>query len=156
MNKLTAMPMLEMPNTACDANGKVEFAVYGSKPEVSVVGADGKTIRLTQRTSGGRNIYACVLPEPGQYDVKATVEGRTLTGMLVRPKSWQWAMERAREGALKYHQKATSHIESWYGFHSSFIVSICNDFSGNSFVLFESLIKSLIEVLLIFFSINSF
>lgn len=123
MNKLTAMPMLEMPNTACDANGKVEFAVYGSKPEVSVVGADGKTIRLTQRTSGGRNIYACVLPEPGQYDVKATVEGRTLTGMLVRPKSWQWAMERAREGALKYHQKATSHIESWYGFHSSFIAA---------------------------------
>lgn len=123
MNKLTAMPMLEMPNTACDANGKVEFAVYGSKPEVSVVGADGKTIRLTQRTSGGRNIYACVLPEPGQYDVKATVEGRTLTGMLVRPKSWQWAMERAREGALKYHQKATSHVESWYGFHSSFIAA---------------------------------
>lgn len=123
MNKLTAMPMLEMPNTACDANGKVEFAVYGSKPEVSVVGADGKTIRLTQRTGGGRNIYACVLPEPGQYDVKATVEGRTLTGMLVRPKSWQWAMERAREGALKYHQKATSHIESWYGFHSSFIAA---------------------------------
>ena len=123
MNKLTAMPMLEMPNTACDANGKVEFAVYGSKPEVSVVGADGKTIRLTQRTSGGRNIYACVLPEPGQYDVKATDEGRTLTGMLVRPKSWQWAMERAREGALKYHQKATSHVESWYGFHSSFIAA---------------------------------
>ena len=123
MNKLTAMPMLEMPNTACDANGKVEFAVYGSKPEVSVVGDDGKTIRLTQRTSGGRNIYACVLPEPGQYDVKATVEGRTLTGMLVRPKSWQWAMERAREGALKYHQKATSHVESWYGFHSSFIAA---------------------------------
>ncbi len=123
MNKLTAMPMLEMPNTACDANGKVEFAVYGSKPEVSVVGDDGKTIRLTQRTSGGRNIYACVLPEPGQYDVKATVEGRTLTGMLVRPKSWQWAMERARDGALKYHQKATSHVESWYGFHSSFIAA---------------------------------
>ena len=101
----------------------MEFAVYGSKPEVSVVGADGKTIRLTQHTSGGRNVYACVLPEPGQYDVKATVEGRTLTGMLVRPKSWQWAMERAREGALKYHQKATSHIESWYGFHSSFIAA---------------------------------
>ena len=42
-----------------------------------------------------------MLPESGQYDVKVSAEGRTLTGLLVRPKSWQWALERAREGALK-------------------------------------------------------
>ena len=32
-------------------------------------------------------------------------------------------MTKARENALRYHQKATSHVESWYGFYSAFIAA---------------------------------
>lgn len=123
VNKATGLPMIEMPNTACAADGSIEFAVYGQKPVVKVTDAGGKLVKLSAKSSGGRNVYSCVLPEEGLYDVCVSDGGRTSTGELVRHKSWQWALERARDGAWKYHQKATSHIESWYGFHSSFIAA---------------------------------
>lgn len=123
VNKQAGVPMIEMRNTACEADGKVDFVVYGSKPDVRVTGEDGKPLTLIRKSDGQRNIYSCTLPSQGLYDVTVTDQGRTSTGMLVRPKTWRWAMERAREGAWKYHQKATSHIESWYGFHSSFIAA---------------------------------
>lgn len=123
VHERTGLPMIEMPNTACDANGKVEFAVHGSKPDVNVVGNDGKALTLAHKSDGQYNVYSCSLPSQGLYNVTVTDHGRIATGVLVRPKTWKWAMERAREGAWKYHQKATSHIESWYGFHSSFIAA---------------------------------
>lgn len=123
VNKLTGLPMIEMPNTACGADGRVEFMVYGSKPNVRVTSKEGASLKLSVSQKEGRNVYSCVLPEQGLYDVTVDSEGRKLTGVLVKPKSWQWTVERAREGAWKYHQKATSHIESWYGFHSSFIAA---------------------------------
>ena len=123
VNEAAGLPMIEMPNTACAPDGSVEFAVYGSKPEVKVTGSDGKAVSLVRKSTGGRSVYSCVLPKEGLYDVVVTDGSRVSTGVLVHPKSWQWVMERAREGAWKYHQKATSHIESWYGFHSSFIAA---------------------------------
>lgn len=123
VSKAAALPMIEMPNTSCAADGSVEFAVYGQKPEVSVTSSTGKPVNLSAESGDGRTVYSCVLPEEGLYDVNVNCGGRTSTGVLVRHKPWQWALERAREGAWKYHQKATSHIESWYGFHSSFIAA---------------------------------
>ena len=64
-----------------------------------------------------------MLPSVGLYTVKVTDGDKQSQGVLSAHASWEWTMERAREGALKYHQKATSHIESWYGFHSSFIAA---------------------------------
>ncbi len=123
VNECTGMPMIEMRNTSCGADGKIDFVVYGSKPDVKVVGDDGKALALTHKADGRRNAFSCVLPSQGLYKVTVNDKGLVSTGMLVRPKSWQWSLERAREGAWKYHQKATSHIESWYGFHSSFIAA---------------------------------
>ena len=123
VNSATGLPMIEMPNTSADASGNVEFAVYGTRPNVRVLDAGGKPLQLAHRVIGQRNVYSCVLPVQGLYNVVAEDNGRTSTGVLVRHKSWQWALEHAREGAWKYHQKATSHIESWYGFHSSFIAA---------------------------------
>ncbi len=123
VNECAGMPMIEMRNTACGVDGKVDFVVYGSKPEVKVVGDDGKALVLAHKTDGRRNAYSCVLPSQGLYNVTVNDQGLTSTGVLVHPRSWKWVLERAREGAWKYHQKATSHIESWYGFHSSFIAA---------------------------------
>lgn len=123
VNRATRLPMIEMPNTACAADGSVSFAVYGQSPVVTVADADGKAVSVSVKSGGGRSVCSCVLPKEGLYDVSVSSEGRTATGVLVRHKPWRWALERAREGAWKYHQKATSHIESWYGFHSAFITA---------------------------------
>lgn len=123
VNEISGLPMIEMPRTSCATDGSVEFAVYASKPDVKVTDADGNVVNVVRESTGKRNIYTCVLPKEGLYDVTVNDGERVSTGKLVRHKSWQWVMERAREGAWKYHQKATSHIESWYGFHSSFIAA---------------------------------
>lgn len=124
MHDRATVPMLDMANTVCAADGSVEFAVYGNKPVVKVTDEDGKNIPLAHKSgANGRNVYSCVLPTVGLYNVSATDGAYTATGTLLHPKSWEWALERARECAWKYHQKATSHIESWYGFHSSFIAA---------------------------------
>lgn len=31
--------------------------------------------------------------------------------------------EKARENVARYHQKPTSHAESWYGFYSAFLAA---------------------------------
>lgn len=123
MHQRTTLPMIDMQNTVCAADGSVEFSVYGTNPAVKVTGEDGKSVALSQKKDKQRNVYSCVLPTPGLYDVTVSDGTYTATGKLLRQKPWQWALERAREGAWKYHQKATSHIESWYGFHSSFIAA---------------------------------
>ncbi len=123
VNAVTELPMIEMPITSCAADGRVEFAVYASKPMVKVTDTDGNAVNVVCMSKGKRNVYSCVLPKEGLYDVTVADGKRISTGKIVRPKSWQWVLERAREGAWKYHQKATSHIESWYGFHSSFVAA---------------------------------
>ena len=50
-----------------------------------------------------------MLPSVGLYTVKVTDGDKQSQGVLSAHASWEWTMERAREGALKYHQKATSH-----------------------------------------------
>ena len=60
---------------------------------------------------------------PGLYPMEVTSEGRTATAMLGVHPSWEWTMRKARENVLTAHQKATSHVESWYGFHSGFLAA---------------------------------
>lgn len=123
VNAATQLPMIEIPSTSCATDGSVEFTVYATNPEVKVTDADGNGVNIVRKSKGNCSVYSCVLPKDGLYDVTVNDGGRVSTGKLLHHKSWQWVMERAREGARKYHQKATSHIESWYGFHSSFIAA---------------------------------
>ena len=57
------------------------------------------------------------------YTIRVKDGENQAEGILSVHSSWQWTLEQARKGALKYHQKATSHIESWYGFHSAFLAA---------------------------------
>lgn len=58
---------------------------------------------------------------PGVYTVRAQHDGK-VTEMLVHVRHpYTLYLQKAREAALRYPQKATTHTESWYGFFSAFL-----------------------------------
>lgn len=124
IHKAAALPMLSIDETSADADGKAVFKVYGQSPKVCVTDADGQPLTPTvRRLSTGFTEYSLTLPHEGLYSIRVDDGQYSATGQLLRHKSWQWALERAREAAWSQKQKATSHIESWYGFHSAFIAA---------------------------------
>lgn len=121
----SGIPMIRMAQTVFRPEETATFEVLASSPRVEVTDDNGKAIPVAQKVkSGDVTEVSCMLPRVGLYSVRVTDgSGKRSEGVLSARASWQWTLEHAREGALKYHQKATSHIESWYGFHSSFIAA---------------------------------
>lgn len=124
IHKVAGVPMIRMPQTVYQPKETATFEVLATAPTVEVTDSEGKLQKVTVKSKSGHvKEVSCMLPSVGLYTVKVTDGDKQLQGVLSAHASWEWTMERAREGALKYHQKATSHIESWYGFHSSFIAA---------------------------------
>ena len=102
MSRVAGIPMIRTERTSYSPG---ETAVWESV-------IDGKT-----------EMHKTVLGGPGLYPMEVTSEGRTATAMLSVHPSWEWSLRKARENVLTAHQKATSHVESWYGFHSGFLAA---------------------------------
>lgn len=124
IHKVAAVPMIRMPQTVYQPKETAIFEVLASAPTVEVTDSKGELQKVTVKSkSGNVKEISCTLPSVGLYTVKVTDGDKQSQGVLSAHASWEWTMEHARKGALKYHQKATSHIESWYAFHSSFIAA---------------------------------
>lgn len=124
LHRTAGIPMLRMPQTTYQPQETAVFEVLASTPTIEVTNDQGQPQPVTIRNkSGNVKEVACTLPAVGLYTVKVTDGDKLAQGILSAHASWEWTLRHARKGALKYHQKATSHIESWYGFHSSFIAA---------------------------------
>lgn len=124
IHKVADIPMIRMSQTVYQPKEAATFEVLASAPVVEVTDDQGKKQRVTiKNKSGNVKEVTCTLPAVGLYTVKVTDGDKQAQGILSARTSWEWILRHARKGALKYHQKATSHIESWYGFHSSFIAA---------------------------------
>ena len=124
LHKVANVPMLRMPQTAYQPQETAVFEVLASAPTIEVTNDQGQPQPVTIRNKSGKvKEVSCTLPAVGLYTVKVTDGDKLAQGVLSAHASWEWTLRHARKGALKYHQKATSHIESWYGFHSSFIAA---------------------------------
>lgn len=124
VHQIAGIPMLRMKQTVYQPKETALFEVLATAPEVRVTDDKGQPLTVSVKTkSGNVKEVSCQLPLAGLYNVKVTDGEKQAEGILSAHTSWQWTMEQARKGALKYHQKATSHIESWYGFYSAFIAA---------------------------------
>lgn len=102
MSRVAGIPMIRMERTSYSSG---ETAVWES-----VIG-------------GKSEIHSLELGGPGFYPVEVSSGGRTATAIAGVHPSWEWTMRKARENVLTARQKATSHVESWYGFHSGFLAA---------------------------------
>lgn len=124
IHKVADIPMIRMNQTVFQPKETAVFEVIASSPTVEIINDKGEQLQVTMKSkSGNVKEISCTLPASGLYTVKVTDGEKQSEGILSAHTSWKWTMEQARKGALKYHQKATSHIESWYGFHSSFLAA---------------------------------
>lgn len=124
IRKVAGIPMIRMNQTVFQPKETAVFEVLASSPTIAVTNDRGEQLPVTVKEKSGKvKEVSCTLPAAGLYTIKVTDGGKQSEGTLSAHASWKWTLERARAGALKYHQKATSHIKSWYGFHSSFIAA---------------------------------
>lgn len=124
VHRVARVPMLRMAQTSFCSGDNAKFEVIASSPAITVVDYQGKNVAIsTKKLSDDVVEVACTLPEVGLYSVTVVDGDKQAHGVLTAHAPWQWTLERAREAAWKYNQKATSHIESWYGFHSAFLAA---------------------------------
>lgn len=124
LHAVAGVPMLRIAQTSYQPGQKAVFDVLSASGKVSVTNDKGEQLLLEKVSrKGDLQTLACRLPEVGLYTVKVEDGDKVSEGILTAHASWRWTLEQARTGALRYHQKATSHIESWYGFHSAFIAA---------------------------------
>lgn len=139
VTRAAGVPTLVFGKTSYRPDERVRFDLYtevteqgARRPEVKVRNAEGEEIAVYVRHQGNGHYLAepFQLPKPGLYTVTASAGGKTAEGVLSALYPWSWYMDKARDGALKYHQKASSHIESWMGFYTAFLAA--KDFPKDS------------------------
>ena len=124
LHRLADIPMLRIPETTCRPGGQLTFDVLAGNARTTVRNDRGEELKLTsERLDGHTQRITCTLPETGLYTISVDDGQRQAEGILSAHASWKRTLEQARQGAWKYHQKATSHIESWYGFYSAFLAA---------------------------------
>ena len=124
LHELADIPMLQISQTNYVPQETAHFNVLSGSSDIKVYDDKGNTVPVTiKQLKANVKRVECVLPVIGLYTVCVKDKDKQCEGILSVHAPWQWTMEQARTNALKYHQKATSHIESWYGFHSAFLAA---------------------------------
>lgn len=124
LNQVSGLPFIRMEQTSYMPKEEAVFDVIGEEPVVRIRDDNGKeTASVVQKISGKHYQVKTLLPEAGLYTVNVSCGDKQSEGILTALHSWRWTLEKARSATRKYHQKATSHAESWYGFYSAFIAN---------------------------------
>ena len=98
------------------------------RPSVRSIGEKGNLLRADVGYEGvSQDLHRwrvrTELPEKGRYDVEIVSEGYRNTAVLLANDTWENVLRNARRAAWDNHQKPSSHVESWYGFHSAFLAA---------------------------------
>ena len=121
----SGFPMLDMSRTTYSPGDCAVFNVLSSeKPQISIVNENGCVAEMNlDAVSDGLWQVEAVMSYPGQYDVTVDASGYKSSAVLLVNESWEEVIKDARAAALENHQKPSSHVESWYGFHSAFLAA---------------------------------
>lgn len=119
---LTGAPVFEIAQTTCVPGESINISIHSKQqPILKARFANGKEQNID--TSAKDGVYKATINAPciGEVVLLAEANNKISEAIITVHQPWQWVMEKAREGCMKYDQKATSHAESWYGFYSAFI-----------------------------------
>ena len=119
MAEATGLPMISMDRTSYMPGETAAFTIFAdSTPEV-VMDASFKVAEIAK----GQWLVEALLQKDGRYDVAVTAGGYQSSAVILVNDSWAEVLKDARKAALDNHQKPSSHVESWYGFHSAFLAA---------------------------------
>lgn len=119
MAEATGLPMISMDRTSYMPGETATFTIFAdSTPEV-VMDASFKVAEVAK----GQWLVEANMHKAGRYDVTVTAGGYQSSAVILVNDSWAEVLKDARKAALDNHQKPSSHVESWYGFHSAFLAA---------------------------------
>jgi len=118
-------PFIALERTTIAAGESAMIQIHSMEPVmVRIVMPDG-TCSSVQPTAVGPNLYRLEVQGNGKPGyIKLYVEnesGRQSEAMIAVRPPWLWFMDRAREAAITYPPRATSHCESWYGLYTLYL-----------------------------------
>lgn len=118
------IPLINMEKTSFVPGEEAVFEVTGKNPIVRVTDDHGKSFPVSL-TSIRKNCFRAVtkLDKEGFYHVEVIAADKSAQGILTVHRPWAWTLNKARENVITYHQKPTTHAESWYGYYSAFIAA---------------------------------
>lgn len=123
IHEIAAVPMIKMVQTSYSTGQSADFEVFASKPHVKI-SYNGRPVKARFKKAGSDHFQvSCKLDEPGLYKIELTSGMFKTEGYISAHRSWEWTMRKAREAAFIQKQRATSHVESWYGYHSAFLAA---------------------------------
>lgn len=123
ITKVADIPMIYAEQTSYLPKEEAAFEVTGASPVIQVKDDKGNPLKITTKASGDKTLVKVTLPEVGLYTIQVDAKGKTAEAILDARHTWEWTFEKGRLATLKYHQKPTSHAESWYGFYTAFIAA---------------------------------
>ena len=119
MAEATGLPMISMDRTSYMPGETATFTIFAdSTPEV-VMEASFKVAEIAK----GQWLVEANMHKAGRYDVTVTAGDYQSSAVILVNDSWAEVLKDARKAALDNHQKPSSHVESWYGFHSAFLAA---------------------------------
>lgn len=123
MAEATGLPMVNMQRTSYIPGETASFTIYAEdRPEISIAAQIPVKTELSAVAPGIWQV-AVHMPEEGRYDVSVRAGGYESSAVIMVNGSWADIMKNARKAAFVNHQKPSSHVESWYGFHSAFLAA---------------------------------
>jgi len=125
LSKTIKAPMIEIDRYTIEPGKAAIIKVY-SDEEISLqVNMPDDTICSLSVDNAGESIYSCQFkPENGfgVYTLKATsVSGKISEAKICLRRPWSWYLKQARREAIRCRQKASTHVESYYGLSSMFL-----------------------------------
>lgn len=124
MHTVARIPFVRMKQTTYCPGQTACFDVVADRPKVTVTDDRGQRLKVDlKRTENGVYAASCKLVRNGFYKILLEDGKYAAHALLTARRTYAWTLQQARRAALKYHQKATSHAESWYGFYSAFIAA---------------------------------
>ncbi len=115
----TGAPVIAMESTSCAPGDTLAIDIFGNAPVMTIEG--NKTDLKQIDTALWRAIYHATAP--GIKTIEVRDGERKAHGTVAVRHPWYKTMELARKAVEQYKQKPTSHVESWYGFHTAFDVA---------------------------------
>jgi hypothetical protein len=124
LSSMTSAPAYQIKQTSYEPDETANFSIYGDPVNLTVQTPKGiKTnIPISSNRNNTYTVNYKLADGEGVYTFFAeSSNGKITEAKISALKPWSWYLQRAREAALKYTQKASWNVENWYGFNSAFL-----------------------------------
>lgn len=119
MAQAAGLPMISMDRTSYMPGETAAFTIFADSTPQVMMDASFEVTEIAK----GQWIVEAPLQKAGRYDVTVTAGAYQSSAVILVNDSWAEVLKDARQAALDNHQKPSSHVESWYGFHSAFLAA---------------------------------